>query len=188
MRSLQETADQLCQENHPAKQTVEVRLWSWVDLFLLWWHHNILCRHKTPTLHIKTPSGSESAVYLNEWCRLVCFPRGLFHTNTLISLWALMVAVGVRCVVYLDQMTLPSLTNPLLSPSLPFPPLHRPTVLPCRHSGSGCGSCVCVWSSTWKTTLPISRYALHLSLPSQPPTQTLTRTNTVILKEKARVN
>lgn len=26
MHSLQETADRLCQENHPAKQTVEVRL------------------------------------------------------------------------------------------------------------------------------------------------------------------
>ena len=37
--------------------------------------------------------------------------------------------------------------------------LPRPIVQPYRLSGSGYGSYVCVWSSTWKTTRPSSRYA-----------------------------
>lgn len=41
MRSLQETASRLCQENHPAKQTVEVNSVFFFVLYLVV-HHSVL--------------------------------------------------------------------------------------------------------------------------------------------------
>lgn len=46
MHSLQETADRLCQENHPAKQTVEVRLPSNKAIKAVHWPFKVLAFHR----------------------------------------------------------------------------------------------------------------------------------------------
>lgn len=158
MHSLQETADRLCQENHPAKQTVEVRLPSNKAIKAVHWpfkskywlsiygtcHQKQCCNRCSPE---------------NKICQYILYLMFGLQSLSVIQIRSLRNTYSGS-----NTWTRLTLTHPSHVP-FHFP---RRTVQRCRPSGSGYASCVCAWSSISKTILPTSRFGDLRNLSPRP--------------------